>query len=95
MVKRGGLEEMCHLLVLVAREEEARLANAPELPGLAPADADAPDLGSGPRAGAPGAAAHPPCPALAGPEPAGARQRCGLVRAPTLHAARHLQTGQP
>jgi hypothetical protein len=53
MVKRGGLEEMCHLLVLVAREEEARLANAPELPGLAPADADAPDLGGAPRAGAP------------------------------------------
>ena len=41
MVKRGGLEEMCSLLMLVAQEEEQRLASEPGYQGVA-ADGDEP-----------------------------------------------------
>lgn len=34
MVKRGGLEEMCSLLMLVAQEEEQRLALEPGYQGI-------------------------------------------------------------
>lgn len=53
MVKRGGLEEMCSLLMLVAQEEEQRLASAPGFPGLpADDDGDAADVDAAARSGA-------------------------------------------
>ena len=41
MVKRGGLEEMCSLLMLVAQEEEQRLALEPGYQGIS-ADGEEP-----------------------------------------------------
>ncbi|KAK9826906.1 hypothetical protein WJX81_008093 [Elliptochloris bilobata] len=50
MVKRGGLEEMCSLLMLVAQEEEQRLASEPGYQGLS-ADDGAADISEAQRSG--------------------------------------------